>query len=263
MPQVSDELIYRTSSLIESLKVIPIAPQFLRDNLFPRIVEVATDQVAVETYNGSQKLAPYASRFSKGTAVPREVTKTSFFSPPHIKPIRSLTSDDLFYKSAAAASAGGGDRNAELMVIDFQELDAAIGRREEWMASEVLFKGTVTCLDGDTNEVVAELTYGAPTKTVPAKLWSDPTGDPLADLRAALRLVSSACGASADIVIWDAQQLIPSRPTRKCYRPTTSFASARAHWHQPAQAGGFRALEPIAGFPCMSTRPNIRTLQGH
>lgn len=69
------------------------------------------------------------------------------------------------------------------------------------MAAQCLFTGKVTCLDGDTNEVTAELTYGTPTKTVPAKLWNDPTGDPLADIRGALRLVSSACGASADIVI--------------------------------------------------------------
>ena len=61
--------------------------------------------------------------------------------------------------------------------------------------------GQGDCLDGDTNEVVAELLYGTPTKTVPAKLWSDPTCDPLGDIRGALRLVSSASGASADIVI--------------------------------------------------------------
>ena len=76
-----------------------------------------------------------------------------------------------------------------------------IGRREEWMASECIFKGTVSCLDGDTGEVVAELVYGAPSKTSPAKLWSDPTSDPLADLRGALRLVSAACGATADLIV--------------------------------------------------------------
>ena len=58
-----------------------------------------------------------------------------------------------------------------------------------WPA-ECLFKGKVVCLDGDTGEVTAELIYGTPTKTVPAKLWSDPTSDPLADIRGALRLVS-------------------------------------------------------------------------
>ena len=43
------------------------------------------------------------------------------------------------------------------MLLDYQELDAMIGRREEWMASECLFTGKVVALDGDTDEVVAEL----------------------------------------------------------------------------------------------------------
>jgi hypothetical protein len=77
------ELLYSTASLIESFKVVPLAPQFLRDHLFPRVSETASDQVAVDFYSGSQKLAPYCSRFSKGTAVPRE-RETSLFSPPFI-----------------------------------------------------------------------------------------------------------------------------------------------------------------------------------
>ncbi len=84
---------------------------------------------------------------------------------------------------------------------DFTELDLLISRREEWMASECLFSGSVKCLDGDTQEIVAELAYGTPSKTVPAKAWSDPASDPLADLRGAMRLVSAQCGASADLVV--------------------------------------------------------------
>ena len=69
------------------------------------------------------------------------------------------------------------------------------------MASECLFTGKVKCLDGDTSEIVAELTYGTPSKTVPAKAWSDPTSDPLSDLRGALRLVPNQRGASADLIV--------------------------------------------------------------
>jgi hypothetical protein len=196
-----DEVIYRTASLIDAFRQIPVAPQFLRDKLFPKVSEVTGDLVAVDFYNGSQKLAPYCSRFSKGTAVPREKAQTNLFSPPHIKPIRNLTADELHNRTAPIGANDNGDRAAELLLLDYQELDAMIGRREEWMASQCLFTGKVICLDGDTGEVVAELTYGTPTKTVPAKLWSDQTGDPLADIRGALRLVSSTCGASADIVI--------------------------------------------------------------
>jgi hypothetical protein len=199
---VPAEILYRTSTLVEAFAQIPSAPAFLKDRLFPKTVTVATDLVSVEYYRGNQKLAPYCSRFSKGTSVPRDKVQLSLFSPPFIKPVRLLTADELFYKSAPTPAAGGPEnRDATLLAQDYSELDAAISRREEWMASQCLFTGKVICKDGDTNEILAELDYGTVSKTVPAKLWSDPTSDPLADLRAALRLVSGACGASADLIV--------------------------------------------------------------
>jgi hypothetical protein len=69
--------------------------------------------------------------------VPREKEQLSLFSPPFIKPVRLLTADELFYKSAPTPAAGGPEnRDALLLARDFTELDALISRREEWMASE-------------------------------------------------------------------------------------------------------------------------------
>jgi hypothetical protein len=85
--------------------------------------------------------------------VPREKEQVQLFSPPFVKPVRLLTADELFYKSAPQPAAGGGrseNRGAELLARDYLELDLLISRREEWMASECLFEGLVTCLDGDT-----------------------------------------------------------------------------------------------------------------
>jgi major capsid protein E len=203
MPTASipPELLYRTSTLVETFVQLPAAASFLKDQMFPRTITVASDLVSVEFYKGNQRLAPYCSR-SKGTAVPREKEQLSLFSPPFIKPVRLLTADELFYKSAPTPAAGAPEnRDAVLLARDYSELDSLISRREEWMASQCLFSGKATCLDGDTGEITAELTYGSVSKTVPAKPWSDPTSDPLADLRGALRLVSGACGASADLIV--------------------------------------------------------------
>jgi hypothetical protein len=199
---IPSELLYRTSVLIESFSQIPSAPSFLKDNLFPRVVTSSSDLVSVEFYKGNQRLAPYCSRYSKGTSVPREKEQLQFFSPSFVKPVRLLTADELFYKSAPQPAAGGPEnRDALLLARDFTELDQLISRREEWMASEYLFTGKVKCVDGDSGELVAELIYGTVSKTTPAKAWTDPTADPLADLRGALRLVSGACGASADLIV--------------------------------------------------------------
>ena len=125
------ELLYRTSTLIEAFAQIPSAPSFLKDNLFPRVVTSSSDLVSVEFYKGNQKLAPYCSRFSKGTAVPREKERLSLFSPPFIKPVRLLTADELSYKSAPQPAAGAPEnRDAVLPARDFTELDLLISRRE-------------------------------------------------------------------------------------------------------------------------------------
>jgi hypothetical protein len=103
--------------------------------------------------------------------VPREREQLSLFSPPFIKPVRLLTADELFYKSSPTPAAGGPEnRDAVLLARDFSELDLLISRREEWMASECLFTGKVKCLDGDSGEIVAELSYGTVSSTFAARL---------------------------------------------------------------------------------------------
>jgi hypothetical protein len=54
--------------------------------------------------------------------------------------------------------------------------------------AQCLFVGKVTCLDGDTGKPVAELDYGPISRPVTTKPWSDPTSNPLGDLKAAQRL---------------------------------------------------------------------------
>ena len=46
--------------------------------------------------------------------MPREKERLQFFSPPFIKPVRLLTADELFYKSAPQPAAGRSEnREAE------------------------------------------------------------------------------------------------------------------------------------------------------
>jgi hypothetical protein len=76
-----------------------------------------------------------------------------------------------------------------------------ITHSEESMVASCLFSGKIKCLDG-TGEIVAELDYGPISKTVVATPWSDMTnGDPLKDLKTAMRQVASASGFSADTVV--------------------------------------------------------------
>ena len=101
--------------------------------------------------------------------------------------IACLHADDLLRRNIGGNRNGGNatNRDAELLVIDQQELDNSISRTENWMCSQVLFIGKVQCKDGDTGEIVAEIDYGPISKTVLTKFWSDTTSKPLDDLKAA------------------------------------------------------------------------------
>ena len=151
--------IYRTSTILTGMANLPRASVFLRDKLFSKVVTAPTDQVDISFYKGKAKLAPYCSRFAVGTAVPRERQQLRLFSPPFMKPVRTLTADDLFYRSMSVPGANNDNRDAELLAIDIIELDNDISRREEWMVSQALFTGKIVCLDGDTSEIVAEIDY--------------------------------------------------------------------------------------------------------
>ena len=150
--------IYRTSTILAGIANLPRASVFLRDKLFSRIVTTPTDQVDISFYKGKARLAPYCSRFSAGTAVPREREQVRLFSPAHIKPVRTLTADDIFYRAMSVPGANNDDRDAQLLVLDLKELDNDISRRKEWMVSQALFTGKIVCLDGDTSEIVARST---------------------------------------------------------------------------------------------------------
>jgi hypothetical protein len=177
----------------------------LRDRLFSKTFESETDLVSISTYRAKQKLSPFVSRYSKGFAVPREVSKQTTFSPPHLKPIRNLSADDLFFKGQAIAGGRQGEAgqtDLDLLASDVLELDAMIGRTEEKMISDCLFTGNVVCRDGDTNEIVASIAYGTVSTTAPGALWTVGTSKPLDDLKACQRLVSSACGYVADVIVF-------------------------------------------------------------
>jgi Phage major capsid protein E len=128
-----------------------------------------------------------------------------------------LHADDLLRRNIGGNRNNGNatNRDAQMLIIDEQELDASISRTENWLCSQVLFVGKCLCLDGDTGKPVAEVDYGPISKTVLAKFWSDTTAKPLDDLKAAQRLVSGACGFTANLIVMgkDAGDAFESNPS--------------------------------------------------
>jgi hypothetical protein len=79
------------------------------------------------------------ARLKKGIAIPQERAKTSFFSPPFIKPVRPLSADDLFYRGMGTnvfSNVNADQREANLLAEDWADIDLRISRTENWMCSQ-------------------------------------------------------------------------------------------------------------------------------
>ena len=79
----------------------------------------------------------------------------------------------------------------------------------------------------------------------------------LADIRGALRLVSSACGASADLVLsWAGTQRTPSRAIQGACEAYNKLQDPAGTIDPQDLDGASIAWETIGEFRCIVTRPN-------
>ena len=153
---------------------------------------------SVEFYKGNQTTRALLQALQQRAQRAREKEQSSLFSPAFIKPVRLLTADELSTRARRLPAAGGPEnRDALLLARDFTELDSLIiaARRMDVERVPVHGQGEVPRRRHLGDRRRADLRHAS--KTVPAKLWSDPTSDPLADIRGALRLVSSQLAGQA------------------------------------------------------------------
>jgi hypothetical protein len=72
-----------------------------------------------------------------------------------------------------------GDERSPILAREHRRANAEPASKLDSATSEVLFHGTATCRDADTNEIIAELDFRPISPTVTAKPWSDPTSNPM------------------------------------------------------------------------------------
>lgn len=133
-----------TLTLLAAIEQVPREASFLRDRYFPTNDSTDlfnTDSVLVEYKDGDKKLAPFVSPRKNGISVFREGYEIHQFEPGNIAPKRPLFVDELKKKGfgeALFANLTPEQRQAALIMKDYQELDQMITRREEKMAAEIL-----------------------------------------------------------------------------------------------------------------------------
>lgn len=136
---------YSTYALIAAYKLMQKPKSFLRDRYFPCNPNkdiFNTEQVLIEIGEGSKKLAPFVTPLKGGVLLKRNAVRMESFMPPTIAPARTLTSDELKKRGFGEAIGGSlspAQRQQQYLLTDIDELGDSITRREELMASDILF----------------------------------------------------------------------------------------------------------------------------
>jgi hypothetical protein len=190
--------LYRTTILLEAIRLTPIKQTFLRDNFFPVVKEFITEDCLVDIKRRQRMLAPIVSRRRRGQVVERYPYSTFRIEPPFISPVRTLTLEDL---EKRVAGEGLFDpltveaRQMELLTDDTEELADMIDRREEWMAAQVLTTGAITAPSDDPldpYEFSVNYNFTQTTSLSGSSLWSSyTTSNPFLDLQSAVDTVSA------------------------------------------------------------------------
>lgn len=177
---------YKTATLFAAVSRMPVATTFLRDKFFPGRDTFPTEDVYIDFRKGKRKMAPFVAPRVGGITVDREGFRTEKYTAPRIAPQRILTIDDIVKRGIGEnvfSSRTPEQRQAELLAQDLVDLENMITRREEWLASQILFYGK-TVMKGhidydDKNFIEQEIDYGFTNKETLAGTdrWGEPSSD--------------------------------------------------------------------------------------
>ena len=204
---------YETHTLLMAVEQLTPASSFLRDRYFPTNVAsdvFATDDVLVEYKDGSKKLAPFVAPRKGGVAILRNGYKMERYTPPFVAPKRALSFDDLNkrgFGEALYSKLTPAQRQQTLILKDADELGEFITRREELMAAETLLNNGCVMKhiadDADVNDEMEIRFYDGeqnPAFFTPAKKWSDPSANIIADLGVMIRMLTAKGLRASELV---------------------------------------------------------------
>lgn len=194
--------IYKPQFMMRMVEQMPPCHTFLKDTFFRRVQRVPTESVMFDIVKRGRPMAPFVTELGE-TVLERDGYRTVEFTPPLVAPSRPLTGDDLKVRLPGEAVFSGSSTNkrrAEILQNDLIELDEAITRREEWLAAQTLFQGSVIMRGKGVDK---RIDYDFENMKVVEEPWSDTKkSDPMRDLRRARKLAAQS-GYSPNMMIAD------------------------------------------------------------
>jgi hypothetical protein len=202
--------LYQTRDLIGVLKQMKPARSFLLETFFKKQKVHTTRSFDIDIIKGKRRVAPYVKPVMAGKVMDRDGYTTNSYTPPTVKPMKTMGPEDLGLREPGHTIYEEGDSPASMASRKVGEyladMEEAILRAEEIQASQALQTGKVTITgDGYNGMEIDFLMPAAHLVTLlTTERWGQTTGTPMKNLETWTQLVSKDSGIFPNIAIFGA-----------------------------------------------------------
>lgn len=198
---------FATRTMLRALEERRPPRRFLTNTFFGGPPEVSDNEyVDIDIIRNKRKLAPFVTPIAEGKLMERAGFSTKSFKPPYLKPKLVTTAADLLKRGFGENiynPATPQQRAAKRLAQDLADLQDAIERRVEWMASSALFNGTIVVVGEGVNATINFGRSSSHSVTLASgDRWSQvSTATPVDDIRTWKGIVSQATGLVPNVMV--------------------------------------------------------------
>ena len=149
--------IYSPRYLAEVVRQAPPVYTFMRDTFFTNIKTFATKRVDIDLVKGDRRMAAFVHPRAGGEVLKASGYQTESYAPPLINPYDVSTADQLMERLPGEdlySSVTPAQRGAQQLMEEYNRLNDAATRREEWMAAQAIVTGQIPVVGPGVNETI-------------------------------------------------------------------------------------------------------------
>lgn len=149
--------IYEPRYLAEVVRLAPPVHTFFRDTFFTNVKTFMTKRVDIDLVKGDRRMAAFVHPRVGGTVLKGTGYTTESYAPPLVNPYDVTTADQLMTRLPGEDLYSGrtpADRAAEQLRDEYNRLNDATTRREEWMCAQAIVTGQIPVKGVGVNETI-------------------------------------------------------------------------------------------------------------
>ena len=154
----NDVNIYTPRYLAEVVRQAPPVHTFFRDQFFTNTKIFPTERVDIDIVKGDRRMAAFVHPRVGGTPLKGTGYSTESYKPPLINPYDVTTADQLMTRLPGEDLYSGktpAQRAAQQLMDEYNRLNDAATRREEWMAVQAIVNGSIPIVGEGVNETIS------------------------------------------------------------------------------------------------------------